>query len=175
MDAAAALFLEKGVDATTVDDIVLHADMAKGAFYHHYESKAALFDVLREQVTADFEKRIDMALAKCPPDDLWLVLDTWIEAACDSYLEMGPLHDVVFGSDPLRWTIADEKSFQGLAALLRKGHAQGVWRVDDPHLTATFIFRGLLGAMDELILSRKRQGSAARVIAALTRKAIAPE
>jgi AcrR family transcriptional regulator len=175
MDAAAALFVEKGVDATTVDDIVLRADMAKGAFYHHYESKAALLDVLRERVTADFGERIDAALAKCPPDDLWRVLDTWIEAACDSYLEMDPLHDVVFGSAPLRWTVADEKSFQDLAALLRKGHAQGVWRVDDPHLTAIFIFRGLLGAVDDLILSGKRPGIAARVIAELTRKAIALE
>jgi AcrR family transcriptional regulator len=175
MDAAAALFVEKGVDATTVDDIVLRADMAKGAFYHHYESKAALLDVLREQVTADFEKRIDVALAKCPPDDLWRVLDTWIEAACDSYLKMDPLHDVVFGSAPLRWTIADEKSFQDLAALLRKGQAQGVWRVDDPHLTAIFIFRGLLGAVDDRVLSGKRPTTAARVIAELIRKAIALE
>jgi hypothetical protein len=88
---------------------------------------------------------------------------------------MDPLRDVVFGSDPLRWTVADEKSFQGLAALLRKGHAQGVWHVDDPHLTAIFIFRGLLGAVDDRVLSGKRPTTAARVIAALTRKAIAPE
>lgn len=175
MDAAAALFLEKGVDATTVDDIVARADTAKGTFYHHYESKSALLNALRDQVIADFEEHIESALAKCQSDDLWLALDTWIKAACDGYLKMDPLHDVVFGSESTRWTAGDEKFLQDLSAILSKGHAKGVWHVSNPHLTATFIFRGLLGAVDDLVLSGKRPIAAVRVISELTRRAIALE
>ncbi|MFV0332847.1 MAG: TetR/AcrR family transcriptional regulator [Tropicimonas sp.] len=173
LDTAAVLFLEKGVDATTVDDIVLQAGTAKGTFYHHYESKGALLDALREQMTDDFAKRIDAALEKCPPDDLPLVLDTWVEAAFEAYLGMDPLHEVVFGRISTRWSAGDEPFLQNLAALLAKGHARGIWHVENPHLTATFIFRGMLGAVDDLLLSGTPPATAFHGIADLARKAIA--
>ena len=40
--AAQHLFETRGFAATTVDDIVSRAGVAKGAFYHHFESKEIL-------------------------------------------------------------------------------------------------------------------------------------
>jgi AcrR family transcriptional regulator len=174
LDAAAALFLEKGVNETTIDDIVLRAGIAKGTFYHHYESKAALSNALREQVIGDFEARVDAAMTACPPDDLRRQLDAWVEAVCESDLMMGPLHDIVFSIAPPRWSASDRKFMQTLIALLRKGHAQGVWRADDPRLAATFLFNGLHGVIDDLLL-RNEHPVAVRNIVALARKAIMPE
>ncbi|MDR2788864.1 MAG: TetR/AcrR family transcriptional regulator [Candidatus Accumulibacter sp.] len=173
LDAAAALFLEKGVDKTTVDDVVLRAGIAKGTFYYHYESRAALFNALHERVIGDFEARIEAAMAACPPGDPWRQLDTWVETTCESYLEMGPLHDIVFSADSPRWSVSNRKFVQILIALLGEGHARGVWRVDDPCLTATFIFCGLHGAIDDLILAGRHPTIVARSVIAFTRKAVA--
>ena len=42
LDASLSLIRERGFAATTVDDICGRAGVTKGAFFHHFESKAAL-------------------------------------------------------------------------------------------------------------------------------------
>lgn len=172
LEAATELFLEKGYDETTIDDIVAHAQSAKGTFYHHYESKAALLAALRGQVISDFEAHVDAAMAGCAADDLWLRLDVWIRAACEGYIRMEPLHDLAFSKDAIRWSASDERFMIELVKLLRKGHASGVWMIDNAPLTASFIFRGLVGVIDDLVLAGKRPSAAYRVISALARKAV---
>ena len=39
LDAAEALFFEKGYAASTIQDILSALGCSKGSFYHHYESK----------------------------------------------------------------------------------------------------------------------------------------
>lgn len=49
--AAVALFAEQGFDATSVNQVVARAGVAKGALYHHFESKDdLLYEVYRELV-----------------------------------------------------------------------------------------------------------------------------
>lgn len=155
LDAAASLFLEKGFDETTVDEIALRAGTGKGTFYHHYESKAALLHALQQQVIADFEAYIGAAVERCPTDDLRRQLDAWVQAACEAYVNLGPMYDVVWGREYPRWTSANTKYMGHLVALLKKGHAQGLWTVRNPQLTATLLFRGLVATIDEQILAGK--------------------
>ena len=49
-DAALTLFLERGLDGVTIDDITQAAGVAKGTFYRYFEDKAALVDALLEPV-----------------------------------------------------------------------------------------------------------------------------
>lgn len=42
LDAALALFREKGYAATSVDELCARAGVTKGAFFHHFKSKEAL-------------------------------------------------------------------------------------------------------------------------------------
>ncbi|GAA3161789.1 MULTISPECIES: TetR/AcrR family transcriptional regulator [Streptomyces] len=44
LDAAAELFAEKGFAATSIDDIATAARVSKGAVYHHFPDKKAIFD-----------------------------------------------------------------------------------------------------------------------------------
>lgn len=44
------LFLERGLDGVTIDDITQAAEVAKGTFYRYFEDKAALVDALLEPV-----------------------------------------------------------------------------------------------------------------------------
>lgn len=46
LDAAQALFFGKGYEQTSVQDIITHIGVAKGTFYHYFESKADLLDAV---------------------------------------------------------------------------------------------------------------------------------
>ena len=49
-EAALRLFVERGLDGVTIDDITQAAGVAKGTFYRYFEDKAALVDTLLEPV-----------------------------------------------------------------------------------------------------------------------------
>lgn len=50
--AAAALFTENGYDDTSVEDIAEKANVAKGTFYYHFQTKEALVLELRRSMLA---------------------------------------------------------------------------------------------------------------------------
>lgn len=49
MAAAIGRFCQSGYDATSVAEICTQADVSKGAFYHHFPSKKALFLAIMDQ------------------------------------------------------------------------------------------------------------------------------
>lgn len=51
-DAALLLFLERGIEAVSVDDIMQAAQMAKGSFYRYYVDQTALVDDLMSPTKA---------------------------------------------------------------------------------------------------------------------------
>lgn len=55
MKVAAELFLEKGYDNTSMQDIVNRLGMSKGAIYHHFKSK----EDLMKQITGQYFDNID--------------------------------------------------------------------------------------------------------------------
>ena len=54
-------FGEQGFAATTIDDIAEAARVAKGAVYHHFATKDAVFEAVFEQVSHDLVLEIDRA------------------------------------------------------------------------------------------------------------------
>lgn len=53
LDAAQRLFLEKGYDNTTIQDIVDELDgLSKGAVYHHFKSKEEIMDAVGDRMFA---------------------------------------------------------------------------------------------------------------------------
>ncbi|MCY1019920.1 TetR/AcrR family transcriptional regulator [Pyxidicoccus sp. MSG2] len=52
-DAALKLFVERGLDAVTIDDITQAAGVAKGTFYRYFDDKAALVDALLAPVRGE--------------------------------------------------------------------------------------------------------------------------
>jgi AcrR family transcriptional regulator len=55
------LFGEQGFAATTIDDIAEAARVAKGAVYHHFATKEAVFEAVFDQVSHDLVLEIDRA------------------------------------------------------------------------------------------------------------------
>jgi AcrR family transcriptional regulator len=66
--SARTLFAERGFEATSIGDIALAAGVAKGAVYHHYPTKEAIFLEVLDAVHRD------VAAAE-PPGDLLDVTD----------------------------------------------------------------------------------------------------
>jgi TetR/AcrR family transcriptional repressor of nem operon len=52
LDAAQGLILAQGYGATSIDDILSHTDLTKGAFFHHFRSKKDLATALIERYAA---------------------------------------------------------------------------------------------------------------------------
>lgn len=172
LDIATDLFIKKGIDETTIDDIVAHAGIAKGTFYHHYESKAALLLAIKVAVLEDFEAHVETALAEVPCDDPVVCLETWVRATCEAYAMIISRQDIAFASDGFRWTPRHQNHLKHLVALLRQGNRKGRWHVKDPYKTAIFIQKGLLGVMDDLVLTGSSLKNVHRDVVELVRRAV---
>lgn len=63
LQAGESLFAGHSVDAVSIDDIVLAADVAKGSFYNHFADKEALARAIAGAVRAEAEAEVDAANA----------------------------------------------------------------------------------------------------------------
>lgn len=86
MDAARALFRARGYAATSVDDITGAAALTKGAFYHHFTDKKAIFQAVFEEAEAELQAHIK---ATAVSDDRWIMLKTGCLAFLDITLDPG--------------------------------------------------------------------------------------
>jgi len=55
IDAAIALFLEKGYEATAVSDIVKRVRVAQGTFYYHFKSKSEILEAVVDRFLSGME------------------------------------------------------------------------------------------------------------------------
>jgi len=174
IDAAGALFVEKGVEATTVEEIAARAGLAKGTVYHYFATKADLLGALRERFSTDFGRRIAEAVARRDAEDWSGRLDSWLHEAVTAYFDMHALHDVVFhGSErPVREAMGEVTLVRDLAALLREGDAAGAWQAPRPLDVAIIMFHGLHGAADEAMLNGDPAESVCALIVPLFRRMI---
>ncbi len=62
LSVAETLFAEQGFDATGVADICVTAGVSKGAFYHHFPTKHALFQALLEGWLEQLDQQLDTTL-----------------------------------------------------------------------------------------------------------------
>jgi len=58
LKAARKLFGERGFQETTMDDIAADARVAKGAVYHHFNTKEAVFEAVFDEVSRDLVAEI---------------------------------------------------------------------------------------------------------------------
>jgi AcrR family transcriptional regulator len=153
MNAAERLFLEKGVGATSVDDIVTAADVAKGTFYVHFASKEHLLAALQQRFVTTFADQIQVTMDRRPADDWRGRLRAWVVGGLNGYLDRVALHDVVFHE----FRVSDRRLkhenvvVARLQTFLERGTEAGAWSVNDPHLTAVMLFSALHGAIDHAL------------------------
>jgi AcrR family transcriptional regulator len=147
MDAAEGLFIKNGVAATSIDDIVALADVAKGTFYLHFASKDALLAALQQRFVARAHERLVRSIDRRRDDDWVGRLDAWVETSIGDYIDRADLHHVVFhefSSDP-KEPAHDNRVIEELARLVDAGMKAGAFKTEDALLTATMLFHALHG------------------------------
>ena len=58
LTTASKLFLEKGYEKTSLQDIIRETGLSKGAIYHHFSSKEAIFETICNQIGQENEIRL---------------------------------------------------------------------------------------------------------------------
>ncbi|QAV24629.1 TetR/AcrR family transcriptional regulator [Proteus hauseri] len=151
MNAAEALFLEKGFDATTVSDIVKKAGVAKGTYYHYFAAKTDVLEALRARYMDWYLDKVADAIAKCEPHDYHSKLKQWCENSVIAYVEKRELHDMLFHQAfHQSGNIHENRAMQQLQAILVDGTKNKIWQVLQLELTSTLIYHGMHAAVDNL-------------------------
>jgi AcrR family transcriptional regulator len=147
MEAAAALFRERGIDATAVSDIVKRAGVAKGTFYWHFASKETLLDAMAERKNGCFLEKI-----------LPLIEDASL-AALDKLRGLAAAHDGLCAAHhclrdyfhrPENMALHQkhrqlerETLSPLLGRIISQGVAEGVFRTSHPNIVASFMLMAL--------------------------------
>lgn len=155
IEVAEELFTDNGYANASLDNIVAGARVTKGALYHHFSGKQALYEVVFEKVEAATAQSIDAAMreTKDPWEQARAGLRTFLEAVQQpSYrrivVQEGP---AVLGYQ--RYREQEERSTftvveDIVAAVLRAGD-----RTVDDEMVATFarLFFGAMSAAGESV------------------------
>ena len=84
LDEATTLFAERGYAGTSLEDVASASRVTRGAVYHHFASKQALFeavlDLQEERATTEI---VAAAAAANPWDAAMLALDAYLTHCCD--------------------------------------------------------------------------------------------
>jgi len=98
--AGRALFLAKGVTATSLDDITQRAGVSKGLFYLYFPSKEALVLALQEQFSHEIAAHMRTA-AEAEAD--WTArLDACVKAGFECHRDLRDLHVLFHHTHPPR-------------------------------------------------------------------------
>lgn len=135
LDVSYRLFLEKGYDHTTIQDITDALGMSKGAVYHHFKSKEDILDKISDRYYDDMgwfqEVRLDPTLSGL--DKIRMVLTSLLSDPTKLELDRMTIKTTM---DPklvdltLRSTVHDSAPF--MEALIREGIEDGSVAVKSP-------------------------------------------
>jgi AcrR family transcriptional regulator len=111
--AAAMLFGGKGFAATTIDEIAAAAGVAKGAVYHHFPSKEAVFEAVLRKTNQTLAADITAKVIQSP--DVLAMLARGTEAYFEACAQ-DPTGRIILEDGPAvlgwaRWREIDEEHF----------------------------------------------------------------
>ncbi len=155
VDVAEQLFTNNGYASTSLDAIVAGARVTKGALYHHFSGKQALFEAVFERVETDAARDIQKSLKgqRDPWDKARAGLRTFLAVVQEPryrriVVQEGPS---VLGHE--RYREQEERStFANVVDILRSVLEAGKWNLDE-EMVQTFsrIFFGAMSSAGESV------------------------
>ena len=160
IESAIKLFSTRGFNAASVDDICKDAGISKGAFYHHFESKQALFLALLDGWLQTIDNAIEASKDLTVPETftrmttafpyifetagegLPMFLEFWLQASRDKKI----------------WeaSIAPYRRYHKyFTSLIKKGVDEGSFVEVDPELTSRMIVSTAMGLLLQSLLDPK--------------------
>jgi len=163
LTAARSLFGTKGYAQTSVDEIADAARVTKGAVYHHFAGKEALFRAVYDEAEADTYQRAIVARDEHDPPlgQLTSMMNAYLDAALDREIRRITLIDgpAVLGHEPelsaeQRANVVAVRSF--IAAAIGRGEIADL----DPGVLTDLI--GGLAWLGALLIARASDPGATR-------------
>jgi AcrR family transcriptional regulator len=173
VEVAARLFTQQGYAATSLDAIVAGARVTKGALYHHFTGKQALFEAVFEKVEGDAARRIKAALRdrRDPWDKALAGLRAFLTVVQDPtyqrvVIQEGP---AILGYERFREQ-EERSSYAIVQDIVRDVLDAGALELDEGMLgTFSRIFFGALSAAGETVSSAEDpQAAVVQVETAIT-------
>lgn len=170
-DAAVALFIERGFDGTSIDDIARRLGISKSAVYHHIASKDALLGDVLDLALDGIEQVVDRVGALDGPaiDRLVALVRGSVVVLVDRLPYVTVLLRVRGNSEVERQALGRRRRLDRLAAdLVREAVADGDLRPDvDPGLTARLLF-GTVNSLTEWLKPGAQHDAASLADAVVT-------
>jgi AcrR family transcriptional regulator len=113
--AARELFGERGYEQTSVEAVLEACGVARGALYHHFPSKTALYDAVLEEVVADLAAQAsrDATDGADALENLRAGASSWMRMSLDPAVQRIYLLDPQAVVGWARWRELDERYWLG--------------------------------------------------------------
>ena len=156
VSSAIELFTKRGYAGTSLDEVARRARVTKGALYHHFSGKQALFEAAFEKVESRVFGRLEeiMRGPESPWERALLGLREFISSCLDPAYQRIAIHEapVVMGWE--RWREAEDRASFGLIRenlvnLIESGDVDRV----PVEVTARLLFGALSAAATEIASS----------------------
>ncbi|MEQ6903736.1 TetR/AcrR family transcriptional regulator [Nocardioides sp. YIM 152588] len=170
VDAADDLFTALGYAATSLDAVVAGARVTKGALYHHFTGKQAIFEAVFERVEDEAAHRIQRALRghRDPWDKAREGLRAFLAVVQEPRYRRIVVQDgpAVLGYE--RFREQEERStFATVVEIVRSTLTAGGWELDEPMVqTYAQIFFGALSSAGASVAAAADPEVAARRVEA---------
>jgi AcrR family transcriptional regulator len=145
------LFGSRGYEKTSIEAVLERSGVARGALYHHFSSKAELFDAVLEMVMAEITEVVDEAVSDVPDplEQMRAGSRAWLQLARTEAVRRISLLDPQAAVGWARWRELDQRyNLGGLRAGFRRLAHEG--RV--PEEEADLLSHILLAALNEAAL-----------------------
>jgi AcrR family transcriptional regulator len=154
------LFSNRGYNKASVDDICAKAGISKGAFYHHFESKQALFLALLDSWLQTIDKAIEASKDKTAPETFMQMTEAfpYIFETSGEGLPMFLEFWQQASRDKKVWeaSIAPYRRYHKyFTSLIKKGVEEGSFVEVDPELASRMIVSTAMGLFLQSLLDPK--------------------
>lgn len=154
LDAAEQLFVTKGFDKTSTNDILERVGIARGTLYYHFGSKEEILDAIIERMSETLVKRAAGVAAQKGKPVLERLTEMMLALNVDS--ELG--HEIMEQVHKPQNALMHQKMQEGLLAgitplitgLIEEGIAQGLCQTDYPAQAAEMMLLYSNTAFDAL-------------------------
>jgi len=151
IEVATRLFAEHGYEGTSIEAVLSAAGVSRGALYHHFAGKEALFEAVVSAVSEQVTVELTETVQGCadPLDAMRTAAVAWIDLAADPVIQRVVLVDApsVLGWD--RWRAMDDgRTLGAMRAMLQAISDSGRLPAE---LVGPFSHM-ILAALDEIVM-----------------------
>jgi AcrR family transcriptional regulator len=151
IEVATRLFAEHGYEGTSIEAVLSAAGVSRGALYHHFAGKEALFEAVVSAVSEQVTVELTETVQGCadPLDAMRTAAVAWIDLAADPVIQRIVLVDApsVLGWD--RWRAMDDgRTLGAMRAMLQAISDSGRLPAE---LVGPFSHM-ILAALDEIVM-----------------------